>query len=555
MIPTSAMQTHHPAPISPATRKGLRYPWRQSVVLMAGYALLMSVAALFLDSKFGHLPVIHGYSVFWLFFGWDEPIPLIVLAALSLLCLRPPVGFFKLMARAARRLTPLLDLKQLPWIAAAVVFLASAIGTFSVCLNHPLSMDEYTMDYQAQIFASGHQAQVVTKQWMPESELLRPMYAAFNDDDNTWYPVYLPVYSLIRAGFTVLHVPFLLNPLLTALGIPLLAGILRHLWPEDRWLHGVGTLLLATCAQFVVTGMTVFPLTMHLFFNLLWLYCYTKKDSRLWWWCPWIGVVALGIHQPVPHALFVIPFLFHVLCTRRWWQTAYFAVIYLAGCYGWYKWLDAWCAQRAQDNPFQWFNIDSTLNLLADSALVLSWVGIFILILAAYAIIRRKLDSTMAVLSLVSVVLTMTVYGFFPENQGHGWGYRYIFQELGCLIIIACAGLRTLRSDFGHRRAQALVFVSLLASVGLLLVRCGQVRANTLPYAEVSQYLASLPTDVVIIDNMSIPYAVDFVRNKPDLSNRPLLIASPVSEAAGKDLISRFKVRAVIYKDLERFGY
>jgi len=555
----SSMNAHSPVPS--LQRRQARLAWRLIAIPLIIFCALLGGYAFWLNTQvISNLPSPHALGVFWLCFGWNEAPPLFLLALVGLISVRPPRKLQYTLKRMARRLRSWMESPRVPLVTTLAVFLLTAVGTFAVCMNHPLSMDEFTMDYQAKIFAAGKLAQPVPKAWLPEAELVKPCFADFNDDINSWTSNYLPVYSTIRALFTKIGLPFLMNPVLAALSIPLFFGVLRQVWPADRWLQNAGTLLLAVDAQFALNGMTVFPLTAHLFFNILWLYCYTKPESRLWLWCPWIGFAALGLHQPFVHAVFVLPFLVHWLFTRKFATTVYCAIVYLAACFAWHQWWDTFASENVQGSTpiFGWDGWTSLRLQSMNTALMLSWTSALVPALAFYAVFRRKLNSSLLVAAAASVAVTCLLFWAYLENQGHGWGFRYFFGSLGSLLLVACAGLRVLKSDFGGARARVVLASALVASVLLLGIRCLQVRSVTEPYVAAYHYIASDPGPVVIVDSSSVWYGTDFVRNLPDLSNRPIVVLAPMSAAQIKDLTARyprFHVRVVKGHDLLPLGY
>ena len=54
---------------------------------------------------------------------------------------------------------------------------------------------------------------------------------------------------------------------------------------------------------------------------------------------PWIGVLAMGLHNPAVHGLFVLPFLIRITLAKQWRKTIYFASVYTLGCAVWLAWM------------------------------------------------------------------------------------------------------------------------------------------------------------------------------------------------------------------------
>src|SRR6185503_10974472 len=142
-----------------------------------------------------------------------------------------------------------------------------------------------------------------------------------------------------RAIFLILGIRSLTNAALAGLSILALAGITKKLWPREESFPLIACLLLATSAQFLLMSMTAFAMPAHLCMNLVWLWFYTRNDR---WSClatPWIGALAMGLHNPVVHGLFVLPFLIRIVRAKQWPRTLYFGCVYTLGCSAWLTWM------------------------------------------------------------------------------------------------------------------------------------------------------------------------------------------------------------------------
>ena len=51
-----------------------------------------------------------------------------------------------------------------------------------------------------------------------------------------------------------------------------------------------------------------------------------------------VGVIALGVHSPIPHALFIPPFLLRYLRNKRFALLAYVGAVYAFGLLYWLHW-------------------------------------------------------------------------------------------------------------------------------------------------------------------------------------------------------------------------
>ena len=114
--------------------------------------------------------------------------------------------------------------------------------------------------------------------------------------------------------------------------------IARLLWPASAATQLVCVLLYAGSAQVLVTAMTAYSMSMHLALNMLWLWLFLLDRRRTHAAAMIVGWFATGIHQPVFHPLFVLPFLFLLLQQKRWKLLAAYCFAYaLIGAF-WLAW-------------------------------------------------------------------------------------------------------------------------------------------------------------------------------------------------------------------------
>jgi hypothetical protein len=122
-------------------------------------------------------------------------------------------------------------LSQLALVAVAVAALGVAT-THLVMHDLLFSMDEFTVDFQARIFAHGQTAAVVPWPWRSIGPALTPIFVNFDAASGTWRSMYLPVYALLKVPFVALGAGALLNPLMTGLAVLALGLAARRLWPD-----------------------------------------------------------------------------------------------------------------------------------------------------------------------------------------------------------------------------------------------------------------------------------------------------------------------------------
>jgi hypothetical protein len=313
--------------------------------------------------------------------------------------------------------------------------------------------------------------------------------------------------------------------------------------------------LLVTSAEIALTSGTGYSMPAHLLLNLLWLLLYLRGDTLSWAGALLIGVLALGLHQPVPHALFVAPFLLRLLRDRRWGRAASAAAAYGVVGAVWIAWIRFVNPVYGDANAgvaavFALPGLAAVALHAMNMSLLLTWhtPALGALVLAAIAH-PRKLDPRMADLAL-GVLLTVGFYTFFPATQGHGWGYRYAYQILGSLALLGAAGLPTVASAVGSTRARRWLAASLCYSLLVQLpLRMRDAEAFVRPFARAVDFVRSRDAHVVLVNGDSLWYGRDLIRNDPFLE-QPIVVRSGVFARGSTDAFERaFPGRVVEISD------
>ena len=456
-------------------------------------------------------------------------------------------------------------------VIGGFVFLITAVGTYLICQDFPLPMDEYFARLQVDYFRSGHLVGNIAPEWQPYAKAMTSPLLGHDPVGQTWVIGYHPVYSIMRLVFGWVGLESLTNAFLSGACVWLVALAARRLWPNDRNAPLLSVILLASSAQFLVYGMTSYSMQAHLCLNLAWLILFLSPSTGQRAWAPWIGVLALGLQQPNVHALFVAPFLFRLVWERRWRWAIYNAAVYLAGIAVWILWMQIRMATVA---PVSGAGAPSLLSVMADLFtlpgrvqfvqllmyfdLLLAWSSLLLVTLGGLAILRyRHLDAPLFDLA-VGLVLAAAFYLFFGQGQGHGWGYRYLHPYFGNLVLLAVAGYRMIEGGSPVRAVKLqrlLVASTLLAVLVQIPFRLWEVREFTMPFASAYRYLKSLPVDVVIIKEQDTWYARDLVRNSPDAGTRPKIMSMErLSGQDARQLAARYKVQFVDHAQLSQFG-
>ncbi len=532
---------------------------RRILLVLSGVALAGVALAWWLSGTFAGRPDPRtGYSAFYVIFARDEVWGLALLAAF---CLGAALFMFRKKdlpdpTAGASDAAPRDGLV----VATIVAFVlaVTALGTHFVCHDYALSADEYMADFQAQIFLRGKISAEIPPQWLDAVRVIKPTYVDYFPAAHAWKATYLPVYAALRAIFQGVYLQSLLNPVLAALAVLALYGAARNIWPNEMQNAFVALLLLGTSAQFLVMAMTAYSMPAHLAFNTIWLWLYSRPDRRRFYLAPIVGVLAIGLHQPIVHALFVAPFLGRLVLQRRWRAVSVFGFIYLLGCAGWYAW-------RARFSPPSSGTVASFLRLWnpkmlviqpMDLLLVVGWSTLATPLLAVLGFSRIFRERPIIQDAALSCALTFGFYYFFYLDQGHGWGYRYFHGAMSCLVLVAVAGWATLVERVGRRIARNFLTVAVAASVLIVLpLRCFQAETFIRPFARAFEAVHSMDVEVVGIDPRLAWYSADLIRNDPFLEQRPVVAAlvrlDPQAVAA---LTKAGAARFLTREEMEGFG-
>jgi hypothetical protein len=428
-------------------------------------------------------------------------------------------------------------------ILSAVLFVVALVTWYRVHHAVLLTMDEFTSDFQARILARGELRATLPREWQPYVDAMAPVFTAYRDLDGGWLSQYLPGYALLKTPFVLTGLEVLLNPLLAALSVVLLAAIARRLWPGEGLRPWTALAFFVTSSEVLMTSGTGYSMPAHLALNLLWLWLYLRGDARSWGFALAVGVLALGLHNPMPHALFVAPFLVRLVWERRWRRAAAAVVMYGVGSLMWIAWLRMANPFARPDGPglFSMFALPNALAFWLQTvnlSLLFTWHAPLFGALAAVGVVRARRLGPVPTDIALGVVLTLLFYLFFPLTQGHGWGYRYAYQVLGSLALLAAAGTPSLVAAMGARRAQGLLVASLATAVVVQVpLRFMQGERFVRPYAAAYRFLASRPAEVVLVHGDSIWYGRDLIRNDPYLRGQPVVVATWMLTPRGRAAI------------------
>jgi hypothetical protein len=517
-------------------------------------------------------------------FFWTQDLPiLLAVAAMWAALLISPA----LRSRLWRAFTALARLR--PWFAlgmraplacafiiAGACFAIGLAGSFLSLAAYPLSMDEFMANFDAEIFRHGQPMALVPPSWRSFAPALQPMFRLPTPGNTYWVSSYLPMNALFRAAIGSRAAAHLINPLWAATAVVAIFGVARKLWPQRPEIGLAAALMLATSSQFLVTAMTSYSMTGHLALNLVWLWLFLKGGKWGHGGAIVVAFAACGLHQLVFHPLFAAPFVVHLWLERRWKAATFYTASYAAICLFWiFYWtlaLDWLGVAQAARSPAgagafasQALALVGALDPGAPSLMAknlirfVTWQNPLVLPLAVVGG-GAAMAAKGALRSLpLGIVLAVVAIGFILPYQGYGWGFRYLHGFLGSACLLAAFGWARLvegRSEAARDGAWAGFLLVTAGALAILIpIRLWQVARWARPYAEASAAIARDPAQVVMVDDSSILFGRQLVRNDPYLRNRPLVFSLPMLDAArARELCARYTVSVFDRASAARFG-
>jgi hypothetical protein len=420
---------------------------------------------------------------------------------------------------------------------AAWVFVITVVGTDLIFHRFFLADDEFSAWFQAAIFEQGRWNAVVSPEWCRWIQNLAPTSIVI-PQPCTWHVGFLPIHSLIRAGFLALGGDRFAGPVLATVSVLLVGSIARRLWPERPHRAWIAMAVLAVSTQFLIMSMTMYAMPTHLFFALVWLWLYVVDRRWSIIALPLVGFLAMGVHSPTPHLLFVPPFLFRYVRQRRLVTAAYVIVCYAIGIV---FWRTQYVSGGATIAPIDvaaisatgaavggFLKMPSIFDLYTSAmhlTLVATWNSpIAVICVVAACLSWSRLDAFSRD-AATSLVFTVVIRALSTPIQGEGWGYRYVYANLGNFALLAACGSEILAAAIGTRRAAMLLGTSLATSLVIELpVRGIQVESIIGPYYRAYEYMSHLPAKIVVFSSGDYMWSRQLVRNDPFLRRTPLIL-------------------------------
>jgi hypothetical protein len=471
-----------------------------------------------------------------------------------------------------------------PATVAAITAVILCMGALGVYHDHPLSMDEYAAYFQAQVFAAGHltgQFPVALRDWLIPSGF-QDFFLQISHADGRVASTYWPGHALLMAPFAWAGIPWACNPVLSALTLVVIHRLAMHLF-ENVEAAGLALLLTVASPVFFGIGISYYSMPAHLLANSLYALLLVRPTPLRALGAGVVGSVALSLHNPVPHALFAIPWLIWIVTRQGGIRLfaimclGYLPLSVLLG-FGWFELshqlrnagLDPGAHSSSADLLKAMLSVFSVptatvvLGRFIGLAKIWVWAVPGLLLLAAYGAIRWR-HNTLCLLLAASAVVTFIGYFFFPADQGHGWGYRYFHSAWIALPLLATAAMyrpagssaapvltaagEIFEDEDTRSYVTACILLTLIFGVGL---RAWQMQ--TFIAGDMSQLPHYRGTErrIVIVDIGLSFYGADLVQNDPWLRGNVIRMVSHGFAEDRKMMAQYYPAWQKVYGD--RFG-
>jgi hypothetical protein len=470
-----------------------------------------------------------------------------------------------------------------PLVIAVIVLLLLAVGTLVIYDNHPLSMDEYAAYFQSRVFAAGQlhgRFPAPLLDWLIppgfQNYFLNVSRATGSVAESYW-----PGFALLLTPFTWAGVPWLCNPVISALTLLVIHRLALELF-DDREAAGFALLLTIASPVIFANGISYYSMQAHLLANSVFTLLLIRPTPRRAAAAGVVGSLALALHNPVPHILFAAPWLVWI-ATRQGGRRLLAALIagYLPLCallgLGWFVFSGHLVREGlvSATTPVALLNrLQSMIRIfsLPDATVVLArligiakiwvWAVPGLIILAVTGAVRWRQEVLCRLLA-ASALLTLFGYFLVPVDQGHGWGYRYFHSAWVTLPLLATAALfrpaRTAwKTDSPIRLFEdgetkdfiaACILLTLVFGVGFRACQIQDFIARDV--SQVPRYEGT-ERRVVILDGRFSFYGADLVQNDPWLRENEIRMYSHGAAADGQLMAQYYPELHRVYAD--RYG-
>jgi hypothetical protein len=448
-----------------------------------------------------------------------------------------------------------------PVSIAAISLIVLCGAAVAVYHRHPLSMDEYTAYFQSRVFAAGHLAgrfPLPVLDWVIPPRF-QDYFLSVSRASGQVASAYWPAHALIMTPFTLAGISWACNPVLSALTLLVIHRLALQIF-ADTEAAGLALLLTVASPAFFGFAISYYSMPAHLLANCLYALLLLRPTPSRAFVAGIVGSIALTLHNPVPHMLFAAPWLVWIATRPGGLRllaalcAGYLPLSCLLGL-GWFEFSNhlraegqqlltakADAADRLQD-MLGVFSLPTATVLLSRSiALAKIWVWAVpgVLILACSGAVRGR-GNAFCRLFAASALTTLIGYLFFPQDQGHGWGYRYFHSAWMALPLLATAaiyspaGLRDRPIDSTAAGAEifadqatksyltACILLTLVFGVGFRAWQMQSFMADDV--AQLPHYRGT-ERHIVFIDNTLSFYGGDLVQNDPWLRGNEIRMFS-----------------------------
>lgn len=431
---------------------------------------------------------------------------------------------------------------------ALLVAFGCYLGHHLILMGFDLSRDELMASFDARIFAGGRLAQPLSPEWQADASMLNTVFMFPVERPIAWVSAYLPGNAMLRTAAGWLGDMALVSPIMTGLAVWFTWCCARRLWPDDRETQTITTLLLACSGQVLFSGMTSYAMAALLCFNMSWLLLFLRGRWATDLAALALGLIGTGLHQPLFHPAFAGPFILLLAWRREWGRFVLYSAGYAIICLFWLKW-PGWSFEQVVGplseirqggaigfaerlNIVLSRDYESTTLMSANLARFAIWSAVPLMpLLIAGAWAERRNPIAWALLA--GPVALTALFALVLPNQGHGFGYRYLHGMIGSFALLAGSGWRSLVGV--HSQLRIAMTVSLLGGAILLLpLQATMAHRFYATYSTLDRKVESSGADYFALARDAAPFVEDLVRNRPDLSNRPIrLIADEITDPAG----------------------
>ncbi len=435
----------------------------------------------------------------------------------------------------------------------AVIFLLTFAGHYLILSGYDHSRDEQMASFDAAVFFSGHLVQPLPAFWREHAGTLNVMFMYPAEQRGAWISSYLPFNAGLRALLSIVGAPTLAGPLMTVLGGVALWGTIRRLWPDDKEALTVGLMLYAGSAQILATGMTSYAMPAHLALNLCWLWLFLRGSWTSDIAALLVGFIAVGLHQPLMHPIFVAPILLLLVRERRWDRAALYFAGYAAIGTFWLLWPNfIWQMVQADPVTLRPDGVDYMTrltqvlshgdplglpNMASNMLRLIAWQHLLLVPLMLIGAQVARADRLAGALA-GGIVLTIFAMAALLPYQGHGFGYRYLHGLIGNAILLAIFGWRSVAKSAEIGKWRDLMWRTTVVGGLVLLPVQGWMAYNFYAApAEASKRIDKIDADYAVIGGADTRDAYDLIYNPPALNRRPVrLLRQAMVPAAIRDI-------------------